>query len=1564
MIVNAPLISVVMITYNHEKYIAEAIQSVLDQTFTDFEFVIVNDGSIDRTDEIIKTFQNERIIYIYQDNQGPSTAINNGILAAKGKYIALMSGDDVCYPQRLEKQYQYLNTTDIKILFSWVDFIDDDSQPLLGEHFAEHFFNHGNRTQSEILNWFFLNGNYLCAVTAFIERDILCEAGLFHLSSIQLQDFDMWVKLVKKHEIFVLQEKLLKYRIREKNNNLSSHPDYSVRSIFEEYQNYRNIFDNVPFELFKEAFKAYIKKPDFSDGHEYELEKAFLYLSHKSSLIRSIGGEKLFKLLQNETIVSVAKAEYSFTLPKLYELTKGMDITNMKPLQQSHAELERSHSQLQQTQVELERSHSQLQHTQAELERSQSHLRQVQTELQKVQCKLELKRVEVTLIKSSRIWKLKEKFKFLAFQTLLRDTNKFVFNIDFPTNKEVVSSDFKIIGWCLSTDLVGIKTIYARIGNSQFEGIYGINRPDVAQGHSNIADAEKSGFEIALHLSPGQYDIKLEVVDILERRYVLNDSITISTLEEVASLSPQQRPNYSKRWWNKLKEWAKFAKLVGKQAREKQQKLGRFPSVQDIPKITRWLNNLYKEKRRQMSDLMPPADFVVPQRKDEYEAWLAVNQWNEKASNHLNNRLKNCQGVLPKISVVMPVFNTQIEFLNCAIASVINQVYQNWELCIADDRSTDPAVQSTLNSWVAKDNRIRVIFREENGNISVATNSAATLATGDFILFLDHDDELTPDALGEVSLYLVDHPETDFLYSDDDKIDTQGHRFAPQFKPDWSPELLLTYMYLSHICVVRRGIFEQVGGLRVGFEGSQDYDFALRATEVSRQVAHLPLILYHWRAVQGSTALSGAAKPASFTAGQKALQKAFERRRISGTVYQPEWAVKGKVGIFEHQFPDNGPSVAIIIPTKNKVGLLQKCVSSLKKTTYQNYQIVIIDNESDEPQTITYLESLPHPILKIKNPSTGFSFAAINNRAVEQVKSDYILFLNNDTEVISPNWLSQMVGYAQFEKVGAVGAKLLYPDQRIQHAGVIHGLHNGLVGHAFKLLPNWNFGYLSYTKVVRNYSAVTAACLLTPRQLFLDLGGFNEEEFAVAYNDVDYCYRLLEKQYRCVYCPSADLIHYEGVSRGFRDNPKERVAYRQKYAQKIDSYYSPHLSLDDEQFRIEARRFFQGEVAPLKVLMCSNALNLTGAPNTQYEIAINLAAAGIIKPVVFCVSDGPLRQAYEERGIEVIIHEHPLAGGYNIEEYELSILSLQKEIERHQIDVIYANTLESFFIIDCAQKMNIPCVWNVHESEPWQTYFNHYGFPIAKRALECFTVPYKIIFGSHATREQYTTLNSNHNFTVIHSVLDLNRLAEAESKWNRSDARKSLNVVEKEIVILLLGTVCERKGQQELVRAIGFLPNEWHSRIKCFIVGDRPSDYSNQLHNMVASLPQELKLRVTLVPETLDVAKYYQAADIFVCTSRIECFPRVTLEAMVYGLPIITTPVFGIKEQVQDQVNGIFYTPGSPEELRDAILSLLQDDTLRVRFAENSRYVCASLITLEEMIQTYGQIFREAYFSK
>ncbi|MFS8084450.1 MAG: glycosyltransferase [Acidobacteriota bacterium] len=668
-------------------------------------------------------------------------------------------------------------------------------------------------------------------------------------------------------------------------------------------------------------------------------------------------------------------------------------------------------------------------------------------------------------------------------------------------------------------------------------------------------------------------------------------------------------------------------------------------------------------------------------------------------------------------------------------------------------------------------------------------------------------------------------------------------------------------------------------------------------------------------------------------------------------------------GVFSHRFPDEGPRVAIIIPTRNNLAFLTVCLDSLHKTTYQNYEVVIVDNESDDPATLDYMSSLPHKVLRIPNPNGSFSFAAINNRAVEQVNADYILFLNDDTEVISPDWLSGMVGYLKIPGVGAVGARLLLPDGRVQHAGVVHGYYNRMAGPAFKLMPATDHGYLNYAKVARNYSAVTAACMLTPKALFANLRGFDEQDFAVAYNDVDYCYRLLAAGYRIVYCPGAELIHHEGASRGFRDNPRESASFLQKYDARIDPYYNPNLSLRDESFAIKARTADPRNLGPIRTLMCAFNLNLEGAPHSQYEMTVGLMKRGVIEPIVYSPSDGPLRQEYERQGIEVRVREHPLAGVSGVTDYETRIDGFTKWIKNGRIDLVYGNTLQTFYAIEAAHHLNLPSVWNPRESDPWQTYFDFLPPEIANRALQCFSYPYEVVFVSHATLKTFQPLNSRHNFMMIHNGLNRDRFNAALRKWPREAARKQLGVSESELLVLLPGTVCERKGQLDLAEAIRQLSDQNVARTKFLIVGDRSNDYSDRLKKNMQRLPYSRRARLEVIPETADLALYYAAADIFVCTSRVESFPRVILEALAAGLPIITTPVFGIAEQVQENMSALFYEPGDAQALAKAITMLIEDPEIRHRLTSNSKPAIDVLTDFDSMVDSYAEVFREAWLS-
>lgn len=947
-----------------------------------------------------------------------------------------------------------------------------------------------------------------------------------------------------------------------------------------------------------------------------------------------------------------------------------------------------------------------------------------------------------------------------------------------------------------------------------------------------------------------------------------------------------------------------------------------------------------------------------------YHSWLEVNKLTNNRLNYLNKNL-NKTIFRPLISVIIPVYNPPLEFLQKAINSVVNQVYKNFEICIVDDHSTNLYIKPYLENLQNNYENIRVSFNSKNSHISITTNNAVNLAKGEYLVFLDQDDELTLDAFAEIILYLNNNKDCELLYSDDDKIDTNGNCFDPQFKPDWSPEYLLSFMYCSHLKCVKRSLYEKVGGFRKGYEGSQDYDFYLRASEQIKFVGHIPRILYHWRVIPGSTAAGGNEKNYSFQAGINAVQDTLNRRNIKAKAYQPEWALKNGNGIYAIEFPDHGKSVAIIIPTKNGYDLLYRCIESLKKTTYNNYKIYIIDNESDDKKTINYLESLNYcNILKIKSPNGRFSFSYINNEAVNQVQEELVLFLNNDTEVINPRWLSQMVGYLQFDGVGSVGAKLLFPNNTIQHAGIIHGLTHGFPITSGRLQADWEWGYLASNITSRNFSAVTAACMLTPKKLFEELGGFDDQDFSVAFNDCDYGYRLYNNGYRNVLAPEALLYHYEGATRGHGDKPIEESAYIKKYSMWKDPYYNLNLSENSSDYSISSNSVILHDVPKFKVLMVTHNLNLEGAPKSFYEIAKGIKRAGLVEPIVLSHTNGPLLKLYEEESIEVrVIEGFNLFSMINEPQIKGFLDNQVKYIEKLGVSVIYGNTIEAFWAMQCAKKLNLPCVWNIRESEDPFSSYNH-NPEIKRLMIDSLKYPYKTVFVADATKNIYTHLNTQNNFMTIYNGFDEELAKNKVKNFNINAIKTDLNIDKNDLTVLILGTVCERKGQKDLILAIQQMSSSFVNKLRFFIVGDRKSlDYSKELHEIIKTLPEEKKSRITVVDETSEIYKYYMTSDIFVCSSRVESFPKVIQEAMYYELAIITTPVYGIVEQVKNNVSALYYEPGDIKVLLNHLEKLTLNNELRNKLSSNAKIALDIFPTIDEMASQYENVFKEAWLS-
>src|SRR5579885_2180702 len=528
----------------------------------------------------------------------------------------------------------------------------------------------------------------------------------------------------------------------------------------------------------------------------------------------------------------------------------------------------------------------------------------------------------------------------------------------------------------------------------------------------------------------------------------------------------------------------------------------------------------------------------------------------------------------PTISIVMPVYNVERRWLMEAVDSVRRQFYPHWELCIADDASTRADTRAALDEierW--GDARIKLRRLPQNRGIAGASNAALELATGEFVGLLDHDDELSRDALLEMALRIAtDDP--DVLYSDEDKLDADGRHREPHFKPDFNLEYFFSVNYICHFTVLRRALLERIGGFRPGFDGAQDYDLLLRAIEQTERVAHIPKVLYHWRQTESSTATISAAKPHAWDAGLRALGESLARRGIDAvaergpypTTYRVRRAIRGQ------------PLVSILIPFRDKPELLAACVGSiLERSDYPHFEILGIDNGSREPATQRLLAELVRRDARVRfeRYDAPFNFSAVNNFGARKARGEHLLFLNNDTEVISAEWLRALLEHSQRPEIGVVGAKLLYGDGTIQHAGVIVGI-GGVAGHAHLFHPGDHPGYFARAQLPQRLSAVTFACAMTRREVFEQLGGLNERELAVAFNDIDYCLRAVEAGFEVIYTPFAALYHHESRSRGYEDNPEKQARFAREVAymrerhrvilERGDPHYNPNLRLDCNDF--------------------------------------------------------------------------------------------------------------------------------------------------------------------------------------------------------------------------------------------------------------------------------------------------------------------------------------------------------------------------------------------------------------
>lgn len=709
----------------------------------------------------------------------------------------------------------------------------------------------------------------------------------------------------------------------------------------------------------------------------------------------------------------------------------------------------------------------------------------------------------------------------LSVKKMEKRASKFEYYID---GGNVLKTGFQILGWYISEQPVKIK-VYDQNGKLLSTEVKERKRNDVKAQYPECSEAEIHGFILkSKDKVPKKVKIHLE-----------ND-------EKSSAYELILKPSKIKKEIQKIKKGSQKILVY-------YQQFG------------------VKQTLKRAGEKLLKKDSIT------YKAWLLKNQPSERI---LENQKKHHFVYEPKISIIVPLYKTPEKYLDEMIESVKSQTYGNWELCLSDGSGKNSPIKEKLCQYEKKDARIKVVYNEKQLHISDNTNEALKICTGDFIAFGDHDDLFAPNALYECVKEINRDRSVDMIYTDEDKITMDGkEHFQPHFKSDFNIDMLRSMNYICHLLVVKRSLYEKVGFLKHEFDGAQDYDFVLRCVENTEHISHIPMILYHWRAHKESTAENPESKRYAFEAGKRAVEAHYQRVGIQAEVEMGEL-----LGIYRTKYHlDTEPLVSIIIPTKDHIEDLDKCIQSIeKRATYKNIEYIIIENNSEKEETFEYYEKLKkeNPRVRLVVWEKEFNYSRINNFGVQYARGEYLLFLNNDTEIINENVIEEMLGYCMRDDVGIVGARLYYEDDTVQHAGVVVGL-GGVAGHAFVGAAKDDPGYFRRIFVAQDYSAVTAACLMSKRKVFDKVKGF-EETLAVAFNDIDFCMKVRKAGYLIVYNPYVELHHYESKSRGLEDT-EEKIARFQgeieifqerwkEFLEEGDPYYSPNLTLDKNDFSL------------------------------------------------------------------------------------------------------------------------------------------------------------------------------------------------------------------------------------------------------------------------------------------------------------------------------------------------------------------------------------------------------------
>jgi GT2 family glycosyltransferase len=996
-----------------------------------------------------------------------------------------------------------------------------------------------------------------------------------------------------------------------------------------------------------------------------------------------------------------------------------------------------------------------------------------------------------------------------------------------------------------------------------------------------------------------------------------------------------------------LKAQLKDHKAILKAAKAACRRKGRCFQIETGPKVRRpFGEKIARELRRLPRNLgigrkqkaapAPPKVETAPapsRPRDRYEAWIVEHE-PDAAALEKQRRLSKNLSTQVKISLLAPVHNTPAKFLEEMFASVVAQTYDNWQLFVVDAASDRAETIGALRQWETRDERIRVERLSENFGIAENTNRALRLATGDFIACLDHDDVLAPFALYELARAALEFPGADVFYSDEDRLSAQGKRHAPFFKPRWDPELLCGSMYIGHLSAYRRSLALELGGFRKEFDLSQDYDFALRATERARAIQHIPRVLYHWREHPASGSAGG--KPGARRTNLAALADAMRRRNLPADILEYATANRARLKI------ERWPRVSIIIPTDSPTRA-QACLQELpRQTKYADLEIVLVTN-SQLAESLKFLEAEGASI-RLVPYDKPFNFSDKCNVGAQSATGDRLIFFNDDVETGQADWIQNVIEPLENLEVGAVAPKLLYEDGKIQHAGLVMGVR-GLAGTAFHQRPADSTEHFNLAQTQRDVAALSAACLAMRREDFFRVGGFDVVNTPIAHSDMDLCFKVREAGLRCVYTPYATLRHTGHASIGIAESRIEKQKRLRDKASifllkrwagytTCDPYFTDNMrdwlhTDSPTPIRMSGRNDPNAVIeTSADLLFVSHDLSLSGAPMMLFHAAVWCKRSGFFVTVM-APEDGPLRAKFEAEGIPLIVD--PL-----VETEHESFAAFARHF-----DCVVANTIRTSAVVRALKNEDVPVVWWLHEPG---SVGEHYlrEEPKLRAAMPIADL---LLAPSEQTASVYRPYTESPVKCLLNAIPDLGveSLAGTAASYLR---------------FLLLASVEPRKGQDVFVKALAQLPAEIRKAARFEIAG-RILD--PDFWPTFESIAQRIEnLTVTGAVSHADAVAKLRGADIIVSPSRDEAMPTVTiLEAMSIGKAIITTTVGGAAESFTDGENALLVRPEAPEELAAAIRRLIETPALVGALGRKARQTYEENFTIERFGAEFAGLITE-----